>query len=434
MVVAGGEVLVTAKKLGALGTRVRPEDRDEVYKMLESWRDEVPDAGPPTMLAVEPEIMKAMAADPLEKAAGVALPIAGYPLLEQALRGHLQHSIDQHLDYVAKICEGMTEVAASPENAQHAWFPERQDACTIKTPTEDNRWVGFPYTKKMNSMLFVDQSAACILTSAGQARKFGIPDEQLVYLHGCGDAYEPQPPLRRRHLHRSEAVRIAGDRAFTMANVQPADITYVDLYACFPVAPQIAARELGLPSDDGTKMTLTGGLMYNGGPGANTAMHGLAALVPKLRSDPGSIGLIYANGGMMTKHSIGIYSTTPFPTNDQMWAREDPVITQRALNTISEVAVAEVPSGLGKVESYTVLHAKSTPRTIAVIGYLLDGPDEGKRFIANMRVNDENLRIAFHEDLLGKVGRVMPPPSTTDRAATFELCDNTYAKKWRMKL
>eukprot|EP01047_Picozoa_sp_COSAG01_P051190 COSAG01_NODE_5252_length_4381_cov_2.023343_2_plen_75_part_00 len=41
-------------------------------------------------------------------------------------------------------------------------------------------------------------------------------------------------------------------------------------------------------------------------------MHGLAALVPRLRSQPGSYGLVYANGGMMTKHSVGIYSTRPW--------------------------------------------------------------------------------------------------------------------------
>eukprot|EP01047_Picozoa_sp_COSAG01_P095519 COSAG01_NODE_26200_length_721_cov_0.864952_1_plen_135_part_00 len=119
--------------------------------------------------------------------------------------------------YISRICEGMSEVAAWPANAQHAWFPERQSALEIRTPSDSNRWVGFPYTKKMNSMLFVDQSAACILMSAGRARRFGIPEERLVYLHGCGDAYEPRPPLRRPSLCRSEATRLAGEDAFSMA-------------------------------------------------------------------------------------------------------------------------------------------------------------------------------------------------------------------------
>ena len=58
----------------------------------------------------------------------------------------------------------------------------------------------------------VDQSAACILMSAGKARQLGIPQDQLVYLHGCGDAYESKQPLYRPSMHRSEATRLAGDR------------------------------------------------------------------------------------------------------------------------------------------------------------------------------------------------------------------------------
>jgi acetyl-CoA C-acetyltransferase len=140
-------------------------------------------------------------------------------------------------------------------------------------------------------MLFVDQSAACIMMSKGLARTIGIPDEHLVYLHGCGDAYESQTTLFRPSLHRSEATRLAGDRAMTQAGITPDQIGLVDLYTCFPIAAQAAAREFGLDSTDGKKMTLIGGLMYNGGPGANTAMHGLAAMVPKLRSQAGSYGV-----------------------------------------------------------------------------------------------------------------------------------------------
>jgi hypothetical protein len=55
VVVAGGEVLVTAKKMGALGKRMRPEDAGEVHTMLADWTDD-PGIGPPEMVAVEPEV------------------------------------------------------------------------------------------------------------------------------------------------------------------------------------------------------------------------------------------------------------------------------------------------------------------------------------------------------------------------------------------
>ena len=109
----------------------------------------------------------------------------------------------------------------------------------------------------MNSMLFVDQSAACIIMSAGLARSLGIPDRQVVYLHGCGDAYESQTTLYRQSLHRSEATRLAGDRAMTQAGIKPDQIDLVDLYTCFPIAAQAAAREFGLDSTHGGKMKTT---------------------------------------------------------------------------------------------------------------------------------------------------------------------------------
>ena len=60
-----------------------------------------------------------------------------------------------------------------------------------------------------------------------------------MYLHGCGDAYESQTPLYRQSMHRSEATRLAGDRAMTQAGISPEQIEVVDLYTCFPIAAQV---------------------------------------------------------------------------------------------------------------------------------------------------------------------------------------------------
>ena len=53
-----------------------------------------------------------------------------------------------------------------------------------------NPYIGFPYTKLMNSNAFIDQAAAVILTSVAKARELGIPRTKWVYLHGCADAYD----------------------------------------------------------------------------------------------------------------------------------------------------------------------------------------------------------------------------------------------------
>ena len=35
-----------------------------------------------------------------------------------------------------------------------------------------------------------------------------------------------------------------------------------------------------------------------------------------------------------------------------------------------------------------------------------EGPDKGKRFIANMALTDANLRLAYVDDLIGRAGLV----------------------------
>ena len=60
----------------------------------------------------------------------------------------------------------------------------------IATVSADNPYIGFPYTKLMNSNAFIDQASAIILTSVAKARELGIPESKWVYLHGCADAYD----------------------------------------------------------------------------------------------------------------------------------------------------------------------------------------------------------------------------------------------------
>lgn len=81
-------------------------------------------------------------------------------------------------------------------------------------------------------------------------------------------------------------------RALTAAaNIGLDQIAHKDIYSCFPVAVSVVARELGFDATDGKELTQTGGLPFHGGPGSNYSMHGLAAMVPKLRGAPDTYGV-----------------------------------------------------------------------------------------------------------------------------------------------
>ena len=64
------------------------------------------------------------------------------------------------------------QVAASNPKARSR---KARSAAEISTPTASNRYVVYPYTKLMNAFPSVDQSAAVVLTTVGQARSLGRP-------------------------------------------------------------------------------------------------------------------------------------------------------------------------------------------------------------------------------------------------------------------
>jgi acetyl-CoA C-acetyltransferase len=85
-------------------------------------------------------------------------------------------------------------------------------------------------------------------------------------------------------------------------------------------------------------------------------MHGIATVVGDLRSRPGAHGLVWANGGYVTKHSFGVYNTNP-PANG---TRLDDHAIQAEIDALPNVALAEAPDAAGPatIEAYTVMHSR----------------------------------------------------------------------------
>jgi len=71
-----------------------------------------------------------------------------------------------------------------------------------------------------------------------------------------------------------------------------------------------------------------------------------------LRRDPGTVGLVTANGGHIEKHSFGLYSTEP-PTGGFRTERPQAEIDARGSRTVSEDFQGPVA-----IESWTVMHER----------------------------------------------------------------------------
>jgi len=337
-----------------------------------------------------------------ERAHGLLQPSNVYPLYENGLRHHYGHSIEEHQLLMGRLFEPFSEAAAA---SPYAWFPIRRSAEEIATATPKNRYVGWPYTKFMNAMNQINQSAALLLTSVGYAHELGIPEEKFVYLHGCADTNELWTMAERVNYFSSPAIRTMAEKTLSMAGRSIDEMAFFDFYSCFPSAVQIARDEFGIAADDPRPLSITGGLPFHGGAGNNYVMNSIAAMAEKVRAHPGEFGLVTANGGYLTKHSAGIYSTVP---TTGPWTREDPKTYQAGIDALPHPPFETAPSGPATIETYTLEFGRDgTPARGIVIGRLGAIDDlSAPRFYANTPEDADLMTAMTTEDFVGRTGTV----------------------------
>jgi acetyl-CoA C-acetyltransferase len=332
-----------------------------------------------------------------ELAHGLVLPTAIYPLFENALRARRGWTIAEHRRRLGALYARFAAVAATNP---HAWFREPRTAEEITEVGPDNRMIAFPYPKRMNAIMEVDQAAAVLMTSVGRARALGIEPSRWVYLRGGGDVHDKWLVSERVDYASSPAIRAAGRAALAAADVGIADVDAFDLYSCFPSAVQIGRDMLGVPEDDPRPLTVTGGLAYFGGPGNDYSMHAIASMCDRLRAARGSVGLVSALGWYLTKHAIGVYATT---APERPWTPVDVAALQRAIDAEPSPALVESPNGDAVIETYTVLYDREgAPVRGVVIGRL----DDGRRFLANTPSDPTLLENLTREEGVGRRGQV----------------------------
>ena len=342
-----------------------------------------------------------------ERRYGLHFPVNVYPLFENALRGQAGRTPDAHLRWLGELFSPFSKVAS--ENP-HAWFATFRSPEEISTPSEKNRFVGFPYTKYLNAVIEVDQAAAVVMTSVEKARALGIAESKWIYLHGCGDANDIWNVSERVNFHSSPAIRAVGRQAFAMADIGAEELSFVDLYSCFPSAVEIGCKELGIATDDPRGLTVTGGLPYFGGAGNDYVMHSIVTMMEKLRAAPGKFGLCTGNGWYVTKHSAGIYSTRP---KQGGWRRADPATYQKEIDAMAHPEFIEQPLGTATVETYTVVTDRKGKRFGIVVGR----DAQGRRFLANTPDDDATLERMMRDEMLGREGVVTPGATNLFRFA-----------------
>lgn len=332
---------------------------------------------------------------PYELANGLGAPVQTYPAFEHALRARWGLSRADHAGAMAALWAGFSEVAAGNPYSQ---FPEARSAVFLAVPSAENYPVADPYLKWHVAQDAVNQGAAVVLTSAGEADRLGIADDRRVYLHGHAAAAD-RVPTERADLSRSRATELVLARTLEASGLGAEAVAHIDLYSCFPCAVLVAAEALGIDWR-ARALTVTGGLPFFGGPGNSYSLHAIATMVERLRADREGYGLVLANGGFLSKEAAGVYSAVP-PTD---WAPVSSAELQAAIDGEAGPAIVDGPCE-ATVETYSVAFAKGAPSR----GYAIGRTDTGGRVLARVKREDADmLRAMLRRDPVGRrmtVGR-----------------------------
>lgn len=324
------------------------------------WK-KAPEGTSPTPIGSDEPMSNAV-----ETGLGIVQPVQLYPMFETALRAAAGEGVDEHSVRISELWSHFSAVAATNSDA---WVRTPLTAAEIRTVGPSNRMIGLPYPKYMNSNNDVDMAAALMLCSAERADALGIARDRWVFPVAGADCHDHLFVSNRADLRSSPAVRIGGRALLELAGIGIDDIELIDLYSCFPSAVQMGAAALGLPLDWSRPLTRTGGLTFAGGPWNNYPMHAIATITRQLRAGAGQRALVWANGGYVTKHALGLYATSPPAAGFRRIEPQDEIDAAPA-RVLAEPGEAEGPA---TVEGYTVMHDRDGPDTAWAACLLADG-------------------------------------------------------------
>lgn len=312
---------------------------------------------------------------------GARTPIQVYALFENARRAREGKDRDGYALDMGRLFAPFTREAARNPHAMSQQVFTAEELATVTGP---NRLTSDPFPRRMVARDQANQGAAVLMTSVGRARALGVPEDRWVYLWGGADVKE-RTPVERQDLSRSPASVAAARRALDVAGVTVADIDVFDLYSCFPIAVFNICDGLGLAPDDPRGLTVTGGLPFFGGAGNNYSMHAIAEMVRRLRARPGAVGLVGANGGFLSKYSVGVYSTQA-----RAFAPFDSAPLQAEVDGWAAPELDPGFEGEAAVETYTIDYSGPAPR-----GVVLARSPAGARVIAMTPPDDPRVAEAM---------------------------------------
>jgi acetyl-CoA C-acetyltransferase len=302
---------------------------------------------------------------PVEKRAGLVMPVGLYAVMESAYRAKHGWSVAQHRDRMAEILASFGRAAASNP---HAWNRDPIAHESIRNAGDRNPMQAFPYTRSHCSTWNVDQAAALLFCSAERAEELGVPCDRWIFPVASTESNHMVAVSARADLGSCPGAAITGRAALDAGGLAPEEIDLVELYSCFPLAIETYADALGLPLT--RDLTVTGGMPFAGGPYNNYVLQATCRAAELLRQGKGRTALVSSVSGTLTKQAFGLLSVNPSPNS---FVHAD--LSETVAAKVETREVVDSYTGTATVAGYTVLHGRDKqPR-----GLLLVDTPEGRR-------------------------------------------------------
>lgn len=173
-----------------------------------------------------------------------------------------------------------------------------------------------------------DGAAAVIITTPEKAEELGVPKEKWVEVAGMGRAIDTINLANREDLLTLKAAKIAAERAYKMAGVEPKDIDFFEVHDAFTIMAALSLEALGVAKKgEGAKLAregqiaidadypiqTMGGLKARGHPVGATGVYQTVEAVLQLRGEAPSqvpdaeVGLTQNIGGTGSNITVSIF-------------------------------------------------------------------------------------------------------------------------------
>ncbi len=322
-------------------------------------------------------------------------PVLQYAMIEQAFRKARGRTLDEGRGRVAALWADFNRVARHNPAAS---FPAPMEPSAIATPSPTNRPLAFPYNRWHASQWTVDQAAALLVCSVESARRFGIATDRWLFPLVGLESSHAVSLVSRAEPHRWPAMEVLALAASERLGRPVGDAEWIELYSCFPAAVEVQQRAIGV--DPSRTPTVTGGMSFAGGPFNNFVYQAMGAMVPILRDDPGSLGVVTTVSGLLTKPAIGVWSTEP--DGRPPLVADLAADAEAATRALDAVETLEGYAGHARVVTYTVTYDGMDPVRTVVIA----DTDDGRRCVG---VSDDTdlAHLAVEHDLVGSDGKIV---------------------------